>query len=251
MNEPLAVDAVLTPSLASDLSELAYACRIVHKAGHADMTLGYMALRDPYARGVWMKRAELGLGDVRSAADFVLLAFDGTPLFGEGFADHEWPIATEIMRARPDVNVVAHTHAFHATAFSALAIDLLPTSRDALSVGRPSRFDATTASVDTPELGAMLARALGRNRAVFLANHGIGFVGPSIAACTVAGIALEDACRMQLALVATGLSFTTIPDHEIAAEPMLESRIASSWQYLKRDVDTASHHWIGVPYVAL
>src|SRR3546814_8252262 len=47
--------------------------------------------------------------------DFVLVSFDGVKLEGEGGMHSEWPIHAEILRARPDVQVVAHTHPFFAS----------------------------------------------------------------------------------------------------------------------------------------
>jgi L-fuculose-phosphate aldolase len=100
------------------LLELAYGCRILHGEGHADMTLGHLSLRDPDGRGLWLKRSGIGLGEVNGPDDFLLIDFQGKRLSGDGRLHKEWPLHTEILKARPDVNAVGHTHPFHATAFS-------------------------------------------------------------------------------------------------------------------------------------
>ena len=59
--------------LTEDLDKLARACRILEMEGHGDMTLGHLSLRDPQGRGYWLKRNAYGLGEITSAADFVLV----------------------------------------------------------------------------------------------------------------------------------------------------------------------------------
>ena len=98
------------------LDELARACRILEMEGHGDMTLGHLSFRDPEGHGFWLKRNRIGLGEVMGVGDFVLVDWDGQQLAGSGGRHSEWPIHSEILRMRPDVHVVAHTHPFHACA---------------------------------------------------------------------------------------------------------------------------------------
>ena len=101
------------------LERLAQACRILEMEGHGDMTLGHVSLRDPGGRGFWLKRNRIGLGEVLGPQDFILVSFEGDKLEGEGGRHSEWPIHSQILRRRPEVQVVAHTHAFHASVLSA------------------------------------------------------------------------------------------------------------------------------------
>ncbi len=58
--------------------------------------------------------------------DFILIDFDGNVLEGTGLRHLEWPLHAEIMRARPDVNVVGHSHAHFATVLGATEAKLGP-----------------------------------------------------------------------------------------------------------------------------
>jgi L-fuculose-phosphate aldolase len=227
--------------LETALSELAYGCRILHMEGHADMTLGHLSLRDPDGRGVWLKRSGIGLGEVRDAGDFVLIDFEGQRLSGDGRLHKEWPIHTEILRQRPDVSVVGHSHPFHATAFSALDVELSAVTNEAVYLGgAPGRFGETTGLIDTPAVGASLARDLGSASTVLMRNHGITFVGPSIATGTMMGVFLERACRSQLALLATGLAYGATAPEEIAqkhSEIFDPGLIETFWAFFKRRAD--------------
>src|SRR5437764_1238547 len=76
---------------------------------HDDLIWGHSSARDPGGRGVWIKSAEWGLGEV-TAERVQLVGPDGAVLAGEGPRHSEYPIHTEIMAARPDVGGVVHTH---------------------------------------------------------------------------------------------------------------------------------------------
>ncbi|MBP0583359.1 class II aldolase/adducin family protein [Labrys sp. LIt4] len=223
-----------------DLLEVATACRILHMEGHADMTLGHLSLRDPSGRGVWIKRSGIGLGEVVGPEDFVLIDFEGHRLAGEGRIHKEWPIHTEVLRARSDVRCVGHSHPFFATSFSALDVELQAVTNEAANLGLPvGRFEETTGLIDTPALGASLARSLGPQSTVLMRNHGVLFVGGSIAEAALMGIFLEGACRAQMQLLATRLPYKTTPTSELKAkkdqilDPML---IDTFWSFYKRKV---------------
>src|SRR5438128_1067231 len=109
----------MAPNVEEALTRLATACRILELEGHGDMSLGHLSLRDPEGRGFWLKRNRIGLGEVLGPQDFVLLDFEGRQLAGEGGRHSEWPIHSQILLRRPEIAVVAHTHAFHSSVLSA------------------------------------------------------------------------------------------------------------------------------------
>jgi L-fuculose-phosphate aldolase len=200
----LVADPALDPNLHPALVELARACRILEMEGHGDMTLGHLSLRDPTGRGFWMKRNRIGLGEVLGPDDFVLVDWDGRQIAGTGGRHSEWPIHSEILRLRPDVLVVAHTHPFHACVFSASLDPLQPFTVDAdYFIDVPRHVD-DVALITTKEEGVMLARALGKGFAVLMGNHGVTFCGSSVVHAACVGIFLEKACKAQLAGLSAG-----------------------------------------------
>ena len=104
--------AAVDPQLTEALQRLAVGHRILAMEGHNDITLGHLSLRDPQGRGLWLKKAKRGLDEIFGADDFVLIDFDGKLIQSDGPLHSEWPIHAEIMKARSDVNVVGHTHAY-------------------------------------------------------------------------------------------------------------------------------------------
>jgi L-fuculose-phosphate aldolase len=221
-----------------DLVEAAAGCRVLHAEGHADMTLGHLSLRDPGGRGVWMKRSGIGLGEVVGPEDFVLLDFAGRRIAGEGRIHKEWPIHTEVLRARTDINAVGHTHPFFATAFSALEVELEAVTNEAAYLGETvARFEETRGLIDTPALGTSLAMGLGAASTLLLRNHGVLFVGASIAEATLMGVFLERACRSQMQLLATQCSYKSTPRSELFAkkDQILDPNLIENfWSFYKR-----------------
>jgi ribulose-5-phosphate 4-epimerase/fuculose-1-phosphate aldolase len=205
--------------------------------GHGDMTLGHLSVREASGRGLWMKRNAIGLGEVLGADDFVLVDWDGRQVAGSGGRHAEWPIHSEIFRARADVNVVVHSHPFHASVFSAATEPLLPYTLDADYFAELPRYDGEAALITTKEEGADIARMLGGNFAVLLSNHGAVFCGTSIEQATCIGIFLEKACKAHLTGRAASLQ-ARFPDR--AARDKRHSQIASpahfahSWRYFCR-----------------
>jgi L-fuculose-phosphate aldolase len=230
----------LTPELQSQLDQLARACRILEMEGHGDMTLGHLSLRDPKGRGFWLKRNAFGLGEIRSARDFVLVDHEGQQLAGEGGRHSEWPIHSRILLARPDVQVVAHTHPVHASVLSAFSDGLQPFTLDAdYFTAVPCHRD-DSALLRTMEHGQALAEALGSHYAIFMANHGVSFCGTSIEHATCIGLFLERAARLHV-LGASMKREAIFPD--VVARTLRHGQIMAPihiehcWNYFSRKLD--------------
>jgi L-fuculose-phosphate aldolase len=216
--------------LEKSLDDLARACRILEMEGHGDMTLGHLSLRDSAGRGFWLKRNRIALGEVCGADDFVLVDWDGQQLAGSGGRHSEWPIHSEILRARSDVQVVAHTHPFHACVVSASLDPLQPFGLDAdYFIDVPRHIDQV-ALITTKEEGAALARALGNGFAVFMANHGVTFAGTSVPHATCVGVFLEKACRAQLAGQAAGFR-ASMPDLAMREKRRSQMMTPAHWEH--------------------
>jgi len=226
--------------ISGTLRELARAHRILDLEGHNDMSLGHLSWRDPLGRGLWLKRGNIGLEEV-TETDFILIDFEGDVLEGDGLLHLEWPIHSEILRSRPEVNVVAHTHPFHAKVLSATEVEIGPYTNEGVwfEAGVP-HFKLTSDLVTTPELGRGLAEALGNHEAVLLKNHGACFVGASVREATLAGLFLEEAARVQLTLLSSHL-----PHQHSAQDEIRQKRrtiyppraVENFWQYYNRKLD--------------
>ncbi|KRE40800.1 class II aldolase/adducin family protein [Knoellia sp. Soil729] len=228
-----------TTSLTDQLRvDVATSCRVLASAGQGDLIWGHSSARDPHGRGVWLKAAEWGLDEVDR--DRVhLVSPEGEVLEGEGTRHSEYPIHTEVMAARPDIGGVVHTHPPHAVALAATGQDLRPVSHAANLFVPPGvpRFTDTADLVLTNELGRSVSAVLGEARGVFLVNHGIVAVGPTVQQATVVAVVLEQACRQQILTQTAGGWPTWSPSEESLAkrEHVYNERALSAvWDYLVR-----------------
>ena len=222
------------------LTEAARACRILDMEGHGDMTLGHLSVRETNGRGFWMKRNQIGLGEVLGVDDFVLVDWDGQKIAGGGGRHSEWPIHSEIFRARPMSMWSCIRIRSTPACFPRRLEPLLPYTLDADYFAELPRYEGGTALVVTKEEGQDIARVLGANFAVLLANHGVVFCGTSVAHAVCVGIFLEKACKAHLAGRAADLK-ASFPDR--AARDKRHRQIATavhfehSWRYFCRKLE--------------
>ena len=120
--------------------------------------------------------------------DLIIIDFNGKRIDGpadERSAVREWPIHAQIYRSRPDVGCVLHAHPTASTLMAALGIAVEPLDQDCASfTDKLPVFDNGAVSVSTIQRGDDVARALGKDGAVLLKNHG----------CAVAGAGVADVC---------------------------------------------------------
>ena len=215
------------------LTEAARACRILDMEGHGDMTLGHLSVREAGGHGFWMKRNQIGLGEVLGPDDFVLVDWDGQQIAGSGGRHSEWPIHSEIFRARADVDVVVHTHPFYASVFSAAMEPLQPYTLDADQFTDVPRHEADVALITVKSEGEAIARSLGQNFAMLLGNHGAVFCGASIEQAVCTGIFLEKACKAHVVGRAADMK-TSMPDRAVRDKRHRQISTPAHWQHSYR-----------------
>jgi ribulose-5-phosphate 4-epimerase/fuculose-1-phosphate aldolase len=213
-------------------------CRALNAAGQSDMVWGHPSVRDPEGRGVWMKCSGLGFEEV-DASQIVLVSPTGEVLAGDGPRHIEYPIHTEIMAARPDVNAVVHTHSAAANAFSALNVPVRPIDHAGSLFCYPDipRFTLTGGLIKTPELGIALADALGSAVACLMPQHGIVAVGVDMPTAIMTAVLFDKACRTQLDAMAAGPLQTWGDEADTIAkraDAWSEKQLLAGWDYLLR-----------------
>lgn len=216
---------------------LAYSCNILANEGHWDNILGHVSVRVPGQNKILMKPHSFGFEEIRPQHIIVVDIATGKKIEGKYERHSEVFIHTEIMKARPDVNCVVHSHPPYAIAFGSLGRPLRPVSHEGniFYDGLPT-FDATTALIRTPELGVQVAKSLAKCRGVLMKNHGATVVGESIEVATLYAVFLEKACRIQLLATASGEpSWTSDEESPVKFEQIYTPhRLGSMWEYFVR-----------------
>ncbi len=218
--------------------QVALGCRILAGTGHDDFVWGHVSARDPQGRGIWMKASTLGFEEI-TAEHVILVGFDGTVLSGEHPRHVEWPIHTEVLRARPDLAAVVHTHPPHSIALAAAGAPLLPVSHAGTLFVPPEvpRFTQTAELIVTHELGRDVASTLAHLHALFLVNHGIVTAGTTVPDAVIRAVLLEKAAHQQMLTHAFGGPQRWSDDEEALrkrATVWSERQRSTLWDYLAR-----------------
>lgn len=188
------------------IQDVVEGCIALASAGLSDMVWGHPACRDREGRGIWMKASGYGFDEIDESR-VVLVSWSGEVLYGDGRRHIEYPIHSEVLRARRDANAVVHTHAPALAAFASLDTELHPLSHDAVPFTHPQLPRLTTVTgqlIATAELGEQVALALGDANGVLLPSHGAVTVGDDMASAVMHAVLLERACRTELDALAAG-----------------------------------------------
>lgn len=194
-----AADAPLTTR-----QKLALTCRALFDAGHDSGLAGQITARAERDGTYYTQRLGLGFDEITDA-NLLLVDEDLNVLEGDGIANpanrfHSW-----IYRARPDVQCIVHTHAFHVAALSMLEVPLIVSHMDTTPLYGDCAFLEKWPGVPVGnEEGEIISAALGDKKAVLLAHHGYVIAGASVEEACSLGILIERAAKLQLAAMAAG-----------------------------------------------
>lgn len=120
-------------------------------------------------------------------------------------------IHSAILAGRPDVVCSLHTHTRAGVAVSCLEEGLLPINQWALNFyGKIGYHDYEGVALDWEEC-ERLQQHLGDKSALVMRNHGMLTVGGSVAEAFVMTYYLEQACKAQIDLLATGRKLRELP----------------------------------------
>jgi len=208
----------MTDADANDRTEvrerLVDAGHILESEGQGDYCMGHVSLRTQDDPGsILMKASAMGLEEM-TPANLITIDIEGEKTAGEHKRHNEVFIHSEIMRARPDIMSVVHTHAPYSVIFSSLGIPIKPVGHNgSIFFEELPVFSDTTDLIVTQALGKAVTRCLGENKVLLLRNHGIVTAGRTIEEAIYLAVFLENACWMQVvAESAGGAKLVTPPD---------------------------------------
>lgn len=150
------------------------------------------------------------------ASKLIMVDFDANVVEGDGEAETSAVcIHGPLHAASPGNACVLHTHQHNATALTAIEGGRLePCVQSALRFYGRAAYDRDYRGVaDEWEEGERLVQCLGTREVLFMENHGVMVVGPSVAWCIDALYMLERACELQLKAMSSGRPLKLISDN--------------------------------------
>jgi len=180
--------------------DLAAAFRLAARMQLHEGVCNHFSLMLPEGKRFLLNRYGLHWSEV-TASNLLALDADGNVLDGEGeFEKTAFYIHSRIHLANPRAACVLHTHMPYATTLTLIENGRLEmVEQNALRFHDDIAYDDTYNGLvlDHAE-GDRLARVLGGKRVLFLANHGVIVVGPTVAEAFDCLYYLERACRLQV-----------------------------------------------------
>jgi ribulose-5-phosphate 4-epimerase/fuculose-1-phosphate aldolase len=186
--------------------QLAAALRVFGRLGYDEGVAGHITVRDPeFPQMFWCNPFGVSFGRI-SVKDLVLVDEDGSVVEGTRAVNRgAFVIHSAIHRRRPDVVAAAHAHSISGRALAALGSPLRPVVQEACAFFEDQAvYREYNGLALEEEEGERMAAALGDNRAVVLANHGIITVGGSLEEAAYWFISFDRAAQVQLLAEAAG-----------------------------------------------
>ena len=222
---------------------LAAAFRLFARFGFDEGVAGHITVRDPeHLDRFWVNPLGVYFGHVR-ASDLLCVDHDGTIVHGDRPVNRAaFAIHSAVHKARPDVIAAAHAHSAAGKTWSSLHRLLDPLTQDACAFFEDhALFADYTGVVNAPDEGARIAEALGGQKAVILANHGLLTVGRTVDEAAWWFITMERSCAAQLAAEAAGTP-RPIPAEvarhtrgQIGTSPVGWLSFQPLWEKIRRD----------------
>ena len=196
--------------------KLILAGKVLVQEGQDDFTRGHISFRLPDDPGLFfMKAHSLGLDEI-TMQNILTIDLEGNVVAGTARRHSEVYIHSEILKARPDVNCVIHTHPIYSVALSSTGRPLKCYSQPgALFYEALGTYTDTINLIRSHAMGAGVARALGQGRGVLLKNHGPVVTGATIEEAVIGVLMLENGAQVQLLAEAAGDPAPEFPREDI------------------------------------
>ena len=153
-------------------------------------------------------------------------------------------IHSAVHAARHDAACVLHTHTVAGVAVSSLAGGLQPCNQWALQFYDRVAYHAFEGiALDLDERARLVADLGPTKRALILRNHGLVTLGRTVAEAFILMHNLDRACRVQLAIQASGQPVHPVP-HEVAERTALQYESGSN-KRLPGQPDPHAREWRG------
>jgi ribulose-5-phosphate 4-epimerase/fuculose-1-phosphate aldolase len=168
----------------------------------------------------------------------LVVDFEGKVLEGDGQPPSEIPIHIEILKARPDVQAVLHSHMELAIAFTMMeGVKLVPMRARASRWKSGIPMDDDPSHIKTEEQGRKLAQSLGPHHAVLMRAHGLTLVAESAQALFIDAVHFKENATAQMQALQAGARPLPLTDAEIEQIEKMEMRdwhIKKLWNYYVR-----------------
>ena len=229
----------------AQIEDLVAANRILSDQGVVD-GFGHVSARDGQDAPRFLLARSMAPGLV-TVDDILEFDLDGNALDPRGRTLYvERFIHSEIYKAHPEIKAIVHSHSPSIIPFSVTGVPLRPIYHMSSFLGasvpifeiREIGGPATDMLIRNPELGAALARSLGKSAVVLMRGHGDVVVGASIEQVVFRAIYTEVNAKLEAEALRLGqgeVNFLTAEEAAKATETN-DAVLSRPWELWKRQV---------------
>jgi len=234
---------VITESEWRARRDLAACYRLFVHFGWTDLIFTHLSARVPGHPGQYLINPYGLLFHEVTASNLIKVDFDGNVIAGDyPYNDAGHSIHTAILRARPEMNAVLHSHTRAGMAVSCMQCGLLPLTQQANEVRELICYHDYDIATDNDEECRRLGRDIGDKWLMIMRNHGLLSTGRTIAEAFYHLYTLENACKVQVDVMAAQAGMVTpqaqvlagIADYGRPPEDAPADFVTRSWDALLR-----------------
>jgi ribulose-5-phosphate 4-epimerase/fuculose-1-phosphate aldolase len=228
--------------------QLVDSCHILAGTGNVREIVGHVSVRLPGTNEMLVRcrRPDDPGVEYTTVADIKRVDFDGnsSELTGGYILQGEFPIHSEIYRARPDVGAVVHGHPRASLLCGMLDLPF----RNIVGAYDPGMLEIAVEPVpvfprsvliNTPELGRQVVETMGSSLVCLLRGHGVITVGVDVPDATIRAIKLETIAEVTVQAHGTGRVPKTLSDEDVrismaAWKPHSHVYTKWTWNFYRR-----------------
>jgi ribulose-5-phosphate 4-epimerase/fuculose-1-phosphate aldolase len=197
--------------------DLAACYRLFVKFGWTDIIFTHLSARVPGEDDQYLINPYGLLFHEITASNLIKVNFDGELISGDfPYNDAGHAIHSAVLKARPDINVALHSHTRAGMAVACMEGGLVPMSQQAGEIyDLVCYHEYGVADEDNPEECRRLGADMADKWLMIMDNHGLLSVGRTVAEAFYYLYTLENACKVQVDVMASGAT-----PKKIGAEPL-------------------------------
>jgi len=226
--------------------ELAACYRLFVHYGWTDLIFTHLSARVPGYDDQYIINPYGLLFNEITASNLIKVDFEGNVIAGDyPYNDAGHSIHTAVLKVRPDVNAVLHSHTRAGTAVSAMEEGILPISQQANEILGIVCYHDYGVATDNEEECRKLGEDMSDRWLMVMRNHGLLAAGRTVPEAFYFLYMLENACKIQVDVMASGAKIVT-PDEAVIDRLMRYGlpgpdgpgdSVTRSWEALIRMLD--------------
>jgi L-ribulose-5-phosphate 4-epimerase len=188
----------------------------LYHAGLVTATGGNVSVRSAsQPDAAWITPSQIFKGDLKPE-QMILIDMEGKKLSGDDKPSVESVYHAGIMKYRPEVNAVVHTHAPLSTIFGMCDLEILPVNTEAIFCMNIPVIPFYLGG--TKELAQAVIEQVGQTKATgaFLKNHGLMTIGKSLRQAADNSYMVEHVVNILLQIKTCGLEPSLVPEKTVS-----------------------------------